>query len=46
MPRVMLDGNGAATEALCLARVQVVAAYPITPQSPFAEKLSSYVSEV
>ena len=45
MPRVMLDGNGAATEALCLVRVQVVAAYPITPQSPIAEKLASYVAE-
>jgi len=32
--------NQASVEALRLARVQVVAAYPITPQSPIAEKLS------
>jgi pyruvate ferredoxin oxidoreductase alpha subunit len=38
----MLDGNGAATEALKLAKVDVIAAYPITPQSPIAEKLSQY----
>lgn len=36
----MLDGNAAATEALRLARVKVVSAYPITPQSPIAERLS------
>lgn len=41
--RRMLDGNGAATEALKLARVQVISAYPITPQSPIAEKLSELV---
>jgi len=45
MKRIMLDGNGAATEAMRLARVQVIAAYPITPQSPIAEKLASYVAE-
>jgi pyruvate ferredoxin oxidoreductase alpha subunit len=39
----MLDGNGAATEALKLARVKVISAYPITPQSPIAEKLSELV---
>jgi pyruvate ferredoxin oxidoreductase alpha subunit len=38
----MLDGNGAAAEALRLARVGVISAYPITPQSPIAEKLSEY----
>ncbi len=42
--REMLDGNGAATEALRLARVKVISAYPITPQSPIAEKLASYVA--
>lgn len=40
----MLDGNGAATEALRLARVGVISAYPITPQSPIAEKLSELVA--
>ena len=45
MKRVMLDGNGAATEALRLARVQVVSAYPITPQTPIVEKLAAYVAD-
>lgn len=36
----MLDGNAAATEALKLARVEVISAYPITPQSPIAERLA------
>ncbi len=40
----MLDGNAAATEALKLARVKVISAYPITPQSPIAEKLSELVA--
>jgi pyruvate ferredoxin oxidoreductase alpha subunit len=44
MPRIMLDGNGAATEAIRLARVGVISAYPITPQSPISEKLSQYVA--
>jgi pyruvate ferredoxin oxidoreductase alpha subunit len=43
--RTVLDGNGAAAEALRLARVQVIAAYPVTPQSPIAEKLASYVAD-
>jgi len=43
--RAVLDGNGAAAEALRLARVQVIAAYPVTPQSPIAEKLASYVAD-
>lgn len=36
----MLDGNGAAVEAIKMAKVKVVSAYPITPQSSIAEKLS------
>ncbi|MFW9875467.1 MAG: transketolase C-terminal domain-containing protein [Candidatus Thorarchaeota archaeon] len=43
MIRKMLDGNGAAVEALKLAKVKVISAYPITPQSPIAEKLSNLV---
>lgn len=43
--RRLLDGNGAAAEAMRLARIQVVSAYPITPQSPIAEKLSTYVAD-
>lgn len=42
--RTLLDGNGAAALGLKLARVKVAAAYPITPQSPIAEKLSEYVA--
>ncbi len=41
----MLDGNAAAVEAMRLAEVKVVSAYPITPQSSIAEKLSSLVAE-
>jgi pyruvate ferredoxin oxidoreductase alpha subunit len=41
----MLDGNAAAVEAMRLAEVKVISAYPITPQSSIAEKLSSLVAE-
>lgn len=40
----MLDGNEAAVEAMKLARVQVISAYPITPQSTISEKLSDLVA--
>jgi pyruvate/2-oxoacid:ferredoxin oxidoreductase alpha subunit len=36
----LLTGNYAIAEAVRLARVQLVAAYPITPQTPIYEKLS------
>ena len=36
----LLSGNYAVAEAVRLARVQFVAAYPITPQTPIYEKLS------
>jgi pyruvate ferredoxin oxidoreductase alpha subunit len=39
----MLDGNHAAAHGARLSRVQVIAAYPITPQSPVTEKLSEFV---
>lgn len=39
----MLDGNGAAAEALKLARVGVISAYPITPQSSISEILAGFV---
>jgi len=45
MKRIMLDGNGAASEAMRLARIGVVSAYPITPQSPISEVLSDYVND-
>jgi pyruvate ferredoxin oxidoreductase alpha subunit len=43
--RRMLDGNGAVSEALRLARVQVISAYPITPQSPVVEKVAELVAD-
>jgi pyruvate/2-oxoacid:ferredoxin oxidoreductase alpha subunit len=39
----MLDGNHAAAQGAKLSRVQVIAAYPITPQSPVTERLSEFV---
>lgn len=41
----MFDGNGAAVEAIRLARPGVIAAYPITPQSSIAEHLADEVAE-
>lgn len=44
MPSVRaLDGNAAVAEAVRLARVQVIAAYPITPQTPIVEHLATAV---
>lgn len=40
---VVITGNEAAASAAKLARVQVIAAYPITPQSPVVEQLSAWV---
>jgi pyruvate/2-oxoacid:ferredoxin oxidoreductase alpha subunit len=40
---VVITGNEAAANAAKLARVQVIAAYPITPQSPVVEQLSAWV---
>jgi pyruvate ferredoxin oxidoreductase alpha subunit len=39
----VLDGNNAIAEAARLSRVQVVSAYPITPQSAIAERLAEMV---
>jgi len=39
----ILDGNHAAAQGVKLSRVQVIAAYPITPQSPVTETLSEFV---
>ena len=39
----ILDGNQAAAQGAKLSRVQVIAAYPITPQSPVTETLSEFV---
>ncbi len=39
----VMTGNEAAATAARLARVQVIAAYPITPQSPVVEQLAAWV---
>jgi pyruvate/2-oxoacid:ferredoxin oxidoreductase alpha subunit len=43
--KTLLSGNEAIAEAVRLARVPFVAAYPITPQTPIYEKLSSLENE-
>lgn len=40
---IIESGNVAAATGVKLARVQVIAAYPITPQTPLTEKLSEFV---
>lgn len=42
---LILTGTQAAAEAARLSRVQVIAAYPITPQSKIPEVLSGYVEQ-
>ncbi|RME36628.1 MAG: pyruvate ferredoxin oxidoreductase [Deltaproteobacteria bacterium] len=45
MSRKLIDsGNNAAALAARLAGIDVVAAYPITPQTPLTEKLSEWVA--
>ena len=44
MTTSVITGNDAAATAAKLARVQVIAAYPITPQSPVVEVLSDWVA--
>ena len=41
----ILTGNHAAAQALRQVKVGVVAAYPITPQSPVVEKVAEFVSK-
>ncbi len=43
--RALLTGNDAIAEAVRLCRVQLVAAYPITPQTPIYERLSEMESQ-
>ena len=43
MAKKMFDGNGAAAEAIRLARPKVLAVYPITPQSTISERLAEMV---
>jgi pyruvate ferredoxin oxidoreductase alpha subunit len=40
---IIESGNVAAATGVKLARTQVIAAYPITPQTPLTEKLSEFV---
>ena len=40
--RHVLEGSDAVSEAVRLARVQVISAYPITPQTHIVEQLSEY----
>jgi pyruvate/2-oxoacid:ferredoxin oxidoreductase alpha subunit len=40
---VIESGNVAAALGVKLAKAQVIAAYPITPQTPLTEKLSEYI---
>ena len=42
---IIESGNVAAAIGVKLARVQVIAAYPITPQTPLTEKLSEFVQK-
>ncbi len=43
--RTALTGNYAVAEAVKLADVDVIAAYPITPQTTIVEKLAEYVAD-
>ncbi|MDX1798401.1 MAG: ferredoxin oxidoreductase, partial [Candidatus Lokiarchaeia archaeon] len=42
---MILTGNHAAAHAFRQARVGVVSAYPITPQSPVVEKIAEFIYE-
>ncbi|MFW5854076.1 MAG: pyruvate ferredoxin oxidoreductase, partial [Thermodesulfobacteriota bacterium] len=43
--KTVLEGSHAVSEAVRMARVQVMSAYPITPQTHIVEALSEYVAE-
>ena len=43
--RKVIEGSHAVSEAVRLARVQVVSAYPITPQTHIVEALSEYIED-
>ncbi|MEM1856135.1 MAG: hypothetical protein QXG70_04110, partial [Candidatus Methanomethylicaceae archaeon] len=45
MKRLALSGNHAVAYAVKMADVDVIAAYPITPQTPIVEKLSEFVAD-
>ncbi len=43
--KLVLEGNHAASTGALLARVEVVSAYPITPQTQIVEKLAEFCAE-
>lgn len=43
--KLLTTGNGAAALAVTQAKVDFIAAYPITPQTSVAEKLSEYIAK-
>ena len=43
--RVVWDGNTAASQAMRQARIDVVAAYPITPSTPIVQNYSQFVAD-
>jgi len=45
MTQQVLSGNHAQSEAVRLARVQVVSAYPITPQTTIVEEIADFVAQ-
>lgn len=45
MARKFLSGNEAFAEGICLAKPQVISAYPITPQTIVVERLSEMVED-
>ena len=44
MTKQFWNGNTAAAQAVRLCNVQVLAAYPITPQTALVEQIASYIN--
>jgi pyruvate ferredoxin oxidoreductase alpha subunit/2-oxoisovalerate ferredoxin oxidoreductase alpha subunit len=45
MSKILSTGNGACAMAVKAAKVDIVAVYPITPQTSVAEKLAAYIAQ-
>ena len=45
MAKKVITGNYASSYGAKLARVQVIAAYPITPQTSVVEKIADFVAD-
>ncbi|MDR2034272.1 MAG: 2-oxoacid:ferredoxin oxidoreductase subunit alpha [Helicobacteraceae bacterium] len=45
MQKVVWDGNTAAAQAMRQAKIDVVAAYPITPSTPIVQRYSQFVAD-